>query len=220
MKTKSIFLSIAIFLFSASFVLSQSSSKPQFGIQGGLNLQNLTGKNYAGDDLKNSLTPGFHAGINVIFPIAPDIYFEPVVLFSKKGAKNDEQANKVIYNISYVEVPLNILYRAQLGNGKFLLGFGPYLGYALKGKVKIGDNDLDIKFKNKVESGDPIMNMYLKALDAGGNIYAGYETALGLFLQLNTQLGMIKINPEDNRITGDKSSVKNTGFGLSLGYRF
>jgi hypothetical protein len=47
--------------------------------------------------------------------------------------------------------------------------------------------------------------------------------ASGLFLQLNAQLGMLKINPEDNRnikAYGDQLSVKNTGFGLSLGYRF
>jgi hypothetical protein len=45
----------------------------------------------------------------------------------------------------------------------------------------------------------------------------------GLFLQLNAQLGLMKINPEDNRLVvmyGEELSVKNTGFGLSLGYRF
>lgn len=42
----------------------------------------------------------------------------------------------------------------------------------------------------------------------------------GLFLQLNADLGIIKINPEDKRIPNDKTSVKNSGFGVSLGYRF
>ena len=31
---------------------------------------------------------------------------------------------------------------------------------------------------------------------------------------------MLKINPENKWISDDKSSIKNTGFGLSLGYRF
>jgi hypothetical protein len=30
--------------------------------------------------------------------------------------------------------------------------------------------------------------------------------------------GMLKINPENKWISDDKSSIKNTGFGLSLGY--
>jgi hypothetical protein len=42
----------------------------------------------------------------------------------------------------------------------------------------------------------------------------------GIFAQFNTQLGLVKINPEYKILTDDKSVVKNTGFGLSLGYRF
>jgi hypothetical protein len=57
-------------------------------------------------------------------------------------------------------------------------------------------------------------------LDAGANAFAGYEMASGIFVQLNTQFGLVSINPQDKRIVDDKSSVKNSGFGVSLGYRF
>lgn len=85
-----------------------------------------------------------------------------------------------------------------------------------------GDITLDskVKFQNVVELTDPLLTTYFKGLDAGGNIFAGYETAGGMFFQLNTQLGMLKINPENKWISDDKSSIKNTGFGLSIGYRF
>jgi hypothetical protein len=42
----------------------------------------------------------------------------------------------------------------------------------------------------------------------------------GIFARFNTQLGMVKINPEYKILPDDESIVKNTGFGLSLGYRF
>jgi hypothetical protein len=42
----------------------------------------------------------------------------------------------------------------------------------------------------------------------------------GIFAQINTQFGLLKINPENKYIADDKTSVKNVGFGLSLGYRF
>jgi hypothetical protein len=74
-----------------------------------------------------------------------------------------------------------------------------------------------------VESGDDLTTAYFKSLDAGANVFAGYEMAGGLFLQLNTQFGMLNINPKDNRtlqVYSDKLAVKNTGFGVSLGYRF
>jgi hypothetical protein len=71
-----------------------------------------------------------------------------------------------------------------------------------------------------VETDDPVTVCYYKAFDAGANLFAGYEMGNGLFFQLNTQLGLVNINPEDKRITDDKSAYKNTGFGLSVGYRF
>ena len=58
-------------------------------------------------------------------------------------------------------------------------------------------------------------------MDAGGNIFVGYQMGAGIFLQLNAQLGMINIKPVDNRILfADNSIYKNTGYGFSLGYRF
>jgi ascorbate-specific PTS system EIIC-type component UlaA len=124
-------------------------------------------------------------------------------------------------------LPLNVVYKAVLGNGKIMIGFGPYIGYAIGGKATLdaGSASLktDIQFQNVVDAGDPLLVAYFKAFDAGGNIFAGYELASGIFLQLNAQYGMVKINPEDRRVAGvfsDKLSVKNTGFGLSIGYRF
>jgi hypothetical protein len=118
-------------------------------------------------------------------------------------------------------LPLNLVYKGALGNGFILVGLGPYIGYAIGGNVTPdGGSATDIEFKNVVETSDPLTVPYLKAFDAGGNIFAGYELASGIFIQLSAQLGMLKINPEYKVLTDDKSSVKNTGFGLSLGYRF
>jgi hypothetical protein len=100
-----------------------------------------------------------------------------------------------------------------------MLGFGPYLGYAIGGKVvPESGSSTDIEFKNVVELGE--LGTFYKAFDAGANIFAGFEMANGIFLQLDTHLGLLKINPEDKGITDDKTSIKNTGFGLSVGYRF
>ena len=213
MKTKLLVLS-AIFIL-ATFTLQAQMG---FGILGGLNLQNLNGKDSNGDKLTNDMIIGFHAGVNLQIPIVPQFFFQPGLLFTTKGAKI---TNGSSIKLSYVELPLNVVYKALVGKGKFMLGFGPYIGYAIGGKVKPESGSAtNIEFKNVVETDDPASVTYLKAFDAGGNIFAGYELAGGIFLQLNTQLGMIKINPEDKRISSDKSVVKNTGFGFSVGYRF
>ena len=192
MKIKQFLFTLIISVLSTALIFSQNTSKPSFGIQGGPNFYNITGKIITGDDLDNSLSLGFHAGINIIFPVAPSIYFQPGLLFSTKGTKISAQVIEDLnFKISYLELPLNLLYREQLGSGKFLLGFGPYLGYAVSGKEK--NNLMDIEFKNTVELGESITTVFFKSFDAGANIYAGYETALGIFFQLNTQLGLLKL---------------------------
>jgi hypothetical protein len=228
MKTKLISLA-CIFFLSVSIVNAQNTIKerPSFAILGGVNLQNLVGKDNGGNKLTNELIIGYHAGINIQIPLAPEFFFQPGLLFSTKGAKNDYGSLTGTYKLSYIEIPLNVVYKGALGKGFIMVGFGPYVGYAIGGKSSILDEsttfEKDIVFKNVVVSGDDYLTAYARRFDAGGNIFAGYETAGGLFFQLDTQFGMLKINPEDQRVLAEFSellSVKNIGFGLTLGYRF
>lgn len=225
MKTRLFSLFLAL-LFSASLASAQTgeNAKISFAVLGGVNMQNLTGQDATGDKLENNIAIGFHAGVNAQIPVAPEFFFQPGLLFSTKGAKNEVGSTESRFSISYIELPLNFVYKGLLGAGHIMVGFGPYLGYGIGGKVKTEGGGVsaekDITFQSKVEAGDPIDEFYLKAFDAGGNVFVGYEMANGLFFQLNTQLGLIKINPEDNRLPNDETEMKNTGFGLSLGYRF
>jgi len=105
-----------------------------------------------------------------------------------------------------------------------MIGFGPYVAYGIGGSVTNEGGDIsldtDVEFQNVVQLTDPLLTTYFKGLDAGGNVFAGYETAGGLFFQLNTQFGMVNISPENEWFPNDESVIRNTGFGLSVGYRF
>ena len=216
MKTK-FFLTLAIGLSLASVSQAQTT----FGIRGGANMFNLNGKDADNDDFDYKLKVGFSAGFNAEIPVGTDFYLQPGVLFSQKGAKaNDDDDLKI--NLSYVEVPVNFIYKPALGTGKMLLGFGPYFGVAVGGSIKQdgADGDIDIKFDNEVTPAEFLANPFtLKRFDAGGNLLVGYEFANKLSFQLNAQLGMLNIAP---KIEGQDTDykLKNTGFGLSLGYRF
>lgn len=213
-------------ILSAPLAESQNMEKGRttFGIIGGVNFQTLTGKDHSGDKLTNDLMIGYHAGFNIQMPIAPEFYFQPGLLYSLKGAKITSGALTSTTKVSYIEMPLNLVYKGTLGNGYVMIGFGPYVGYGIGGKVMTtgGDASLetDVTFQNSVSLSDPLLDTYYKTFDAGGNIFAGYEMISGLFFQLNTQLGLLKVNPENAWFSDDKASIKHTGFGLSLGYRF
>ncbi len=230
MKTKLLTLSVIL-------VLSTIAMQAQmgFGLLGGVNFQNINGKDANGDKYANGLIVGFHIGADVNIPFAPDFYFQPGLLFSVKGARDNlfnlpAKAANSNYNtttrISYIEIPLNLLFRPKVGDGYVLLGFGPYVALGIGGKQKFTSGTLSyeqkILFKNEITQSEffDINNAYYRRFDAGANIFFGYEMPMGIFLQLNAQLGLIKINPAHSWDTGDKTSFRNTGYGLSIGYRF
>jgi len=208
MRTKLITIALMLIM-SAPLAFSQSSEtgRTSFGIVGGINFQNLNGELSTGDKLENDMLMGFHAGVNIQVPLAPQFYFQPGLMFAVKGAKNTTPlfGTEITTEtkINYIEMPLNLVYKGALGNGFVMVGFGPYLAYGLSGKQVTTAGTLTIERGTDYD-----------AFDAGGNVFAGFEMASGIFLQLDTQFGMININPDD------KPVIKNTGFGLSLGFRF
>ena len=229
MKQRISLIAALVLGISISQAQTQKSHSPRasLGLRGGVNFQNINGKDENGNDLKNDPLTGFHIGINAEIPVAPDFYFQPGLLYTIKGAKNKDIFLSETYNttikITYLELPLNFLYKPSLGKGHLLLGFGPYVALGIGGTSKIdgGGPSLSekIKFKNTVKISDPDDVAYLKPMDAGANFLAGYEFSNKISFQLNAQLGLLKINPEYENVPDDKTSAKNTGFGFSLGYR-
>jgi hypothetical protein len=218
MKTKIVILFAMLFASVAAF--SQQLGKTTIGIRAGVNFQNLNGKDEDDDRLSNDLKVGFNVGVNAEVPIAQDFYVQPGLLYSTKGAREkdvsgDEDAK---VNIAYLEVPINLLYKPVLGQGHLLMGFGPYIAFGVGGKLKVGDVDTDVEFDNDVSLAEVTSGVHFKRMDAGANLLFGYELSNNLSAQINAQLGLVNIQPE---VEGNKlGTTKNTGFGVSLGYRF
>lgn len=223
MKSNNLFL-IAILVMFGFSAMSQETEGIRFGLRGGVNFQNINGKDITGDKLENDLLTGFNAGVVVQIPVAPEFYFQSGLLYTTKGAKSDNflgSGASVELNPSYIELPLNFLYRPLLGQGHLLLGFGPYVAYGIGGKATLGSDETDIEYVKDYSSALPY-GQYLKRLDYGANLFFGYELSNGISLQLNTQFGLAEINAENTNplYANSKASFKNTGFGLSLGYMF
>ena len=225
MKIKTFFF-LALLLISGIRANSQDTGI-SFGLRGGVNMQNINGKNLTGDKLELNLVPRFNFGAVVGIPISPEFRFQTGVMYSAKGAKAKSDFlgldMAAEYNISYIEMPFNFLYRPVLGNGHFLLGFGPYVAYGFGGKAKFTVNNTSteekIVFTNEYQNINPYDWKYFRHMDYGGNLFFGYELNSGLSLQLNTQLGMAKINSENTTFNNDLE-FRNTGYGLSLGFNF
>ncbi len=197
------------------------------GLRAGVNFQNINGKNAFGDQLSNDLITGYHFGLIGEAQIAPAFLFQSGLLYSVKGAKSTDDLLPGVnatttVKTGYLEVPLHLVFKPMLGNGHIILGLGPYVAFGLNGKATYDiagkEGDFKVKFQKTVDANDNEENFYMRRLDAGGNLFFGYEFAGGLSVQLNTQLGMIKVNPDydDN---DDDTKWNNTGFGVSAMYR-
>jgi hypothetical protein len=208
-----------ILLMAVMAIVVTAVSAQGLGLRGGVNFSNLAGDGVLDD---SKMLTGFHVGLDYEIPVAPDFYFAPGLLYSTKGNKYEasegDASGEMKRVLNYLEVPLNLVYKPLLGEGNLIVAFGPYLGYGLSGKMK-GEGELGDSFNISAEEditfGSDDDDMF-KAFDMGANISFGYMFAGGLSVQLNTQLGLINISPSDD----DADAVKNTAFGLGLGYRF
>ncbi|MBK9718142.1 MAG: PorT family protein [Saprospiraceae bacterium] len=222
----------AVFIVSSIQTNAQSNSNSanhvQFGIQTGIQFQNINGSDANNNKLSNDLLIAFNAGLTLTFPIAPEFFVQSGLYYSLKGATGEEIDFGVVMKrnikINYIELPIHLLYKPMLGNGHLILGIGPYLALGISGKVKFegGGASLTqtIKFKNSVSLTDPGNYSYFRPLDAGADLIAGYEFSNNISFQLDAQLGLLKINPKYEFANDSKTSAKNTGFGLTIGYHF
>jgi hypothetical protein len=201
--------------FAQQMTVNQGSTT--FGLRAGVNAQTINGKDAGGTELKNGVKTGFHAGLNAEIPIGSGFYVQPGLLYSAKGAEWAKSDNNDV-RLNYLELPVNFIYKPVLGTGNLVLGFGPYAALAVNSNVESNGTKKDIDFDAQYNAND--RSTHFQKFDAGANVLAGYEFNRKVALQLNAQLGVTNNFAGQDASGNDKVKYKNTGFGLSLGYRF
>lgn len=224
---KVVFSGLAVLALSTAAITS--SAQVDVGLRLGANFNNVTIKNANGNINNNTkILPGINAGLTFDIPVADEFYVQPGALFSTKGYKDqdpDNNDNYTNYSAYYLDVPVTFLYKPVLGDGRLLLGAGPYIGVGLGGKWKdhtAGTTETGkLEFINdwNDESSDPNVITYGKPIDAGANFLFGYEFTRNFSAQLNAQLGVVNLEPDDNGVK-PQSKFKNNNFGISVGYKF
>jgi hypothetical protein len=193
-----------------------ANAVPVVGIHAGVNWFNINGRNATGQDLNNRLHTGFTAGLDFAIPLGGGSYFQPGVDFTQKGSRTQQNVST---RLSYIDIPLNYVYRPVVGAGNLVLGFGPYVGFGVGGQVTdAAGASTNVQYRNEFDGNLPTRVQFRKR-DAGANIIAGYEFVNRLSLNMRAQLGLVNINPDmmdENNLTRNR----NTGFGVSVGYRF
>ena len=199
--------------------MTKNATGPSVGIHAGVNMFNINGKNAAGTELNNKLNTGFSGGLDIAVPLGSGFYLQPGVDFTQKGTETE---GGIKTTLNYIDIPVTFVYKPIVGTGNMILGFGPYLGYGVGGKVtNANGTSTKVVYRDEFDRQVPGTTTQLRKSDAGANFLAGYEFANKLSLNLKAQLGLKDINPDmGNEGTNNMTRFRNTGFGLSVGYRF
>lgn len=181
------------------------------------------------EDLEPKPLPAYHVGATVEFGLGPSLGINTGVRVDARGVR--QVYGGTVLNVPYTEtrsvaplylrVPLSLTFR-QRG---LYLSAGPYIGYALAGKIKTkiesagasSEGSEDIDFGNE-EGND------LSPLDYGAQFELGYEFFEHLRVGLQYNLGISNTLPADVVETWDdlgaQISAKNRGFGVSLTFLY
>ena len=222
MKTKNLLLSGAFLLAAFTTATAQETS---WGIKAGANYSTLSGSGEIGTDYML----GYHAGLVAEFQLSPKFALQPELLYSLEGTKSSfsMEMDDFFYSseqkitLGYLNLP--VMGKFYVTDG-FSLQAGPQLSYLLSGKNEYTisssfSEDFDVN-----ESGKEDIKKDLKKLSFGLNFGLGYEFKNDLFLQARYHVGLSDISnyetaPEDEEEL-EFGKIKNSGFQLSVGYKF
>lgn len=204
-----------MFLVAAIAVLgiSQTDAQVKFGVKAGPQLSNLVGN----DDIDSESKFGIQAGAYANIRISESFAFQPEVLYSMQGAKQESTQDLGIgtyrvedkVKLDYINVPLMVKWYAYDGLN---FEFGPQVGFNVSAKAEgerrliSGEGDSQIMTSYDQDIDD------VESVDFGLNIGAGYELPMGLNFGVRYGLGLTEIVKD--------SDVKNSVFSFGIGYSF
>jgi len=208
---KKVLLSVA-----ALMIAGISFGQTKFGIIAGPNFSSATIKTASPNSEKETgdLLVGLRAGFVADLQLADEFYIGTGLLYAGKGSK-DKDNSDVKTTLSYLQLPVNFLFKPEVGSGKLNLGVGPYFAYGISGKHKGTAGNTTVEL-DAFDDESNLIGGKLKRFDAGLGLVAGYELKQGIYFGINADLGLV--NVYDN--TDNDRSWKNTSFGVSLGYKF
>jgi len=234
---------------AASCLLVATSAQAQvsFGPRVGLNASTLSYDFDNGPAPSSTYRFGAQAGFSVNAQFGK-VSVQPSLLFAMKGNDNKLSDTEIFsaggqtvtttyernqsLSLSYIELPVNLVYSTNGAEGGFQVFAGPYVAIGINGKAKSdyketstvggitqsesGSDNVDIKFASKESK---TSKAYLCQFDAGFNMGVGYKIG-GIQAQLGYGLGLGNLIPNDADDQKPTDKVHNRGFQLSLAYFF
>jgi hypothetical protein len=183
-----------------------NAQEVKFGAKAALNIATL-----AGDAENQSSYIGFQLGGFAEIKVSDKFFVQPELVYSTQGSEEKGNQNingtdydaKIIYKFAYINIPVMAKYYVAKS---FSLEAGPQFGFLTRAKaeLKVAGQSVEVDFKD-----------YVKSVDFGINLGAGYDFTDKFSAGVRYNFGLTDIDKED-----DSSEVKNAVFSVSIGYKF
>jgi hypothetical protein len=173
----------ALFIKSVSFLEAQQL---QYGPEAGFNLSGAIVKDPGGDPHGTPL-PGFQLGGFVEYsPPNPNFSVGGRLLFSYEGYMPTIYDTKATIHVSFIKIPLNVIYKSSGTDSKWKFGLGPYFGIGVGGHY----TDENTTGKIKINFGNNANNDDLKRVDIGADLMAAYEVTDQIWIRGTFDFGL------------------------------
>lgn len=209
------FLSLLAFA-TFAFTLPSMAQELRFGVMGAMNVANYS-MSVDGLSFDTDSRIGFKAGfqMEIDAPFIYDgFYFDTGALISAKGAKMSTSAGDVNVDWTsrpyYLEIPMHIGYRYDLGssgNVSLFGSFGPYIAVGMWGTDKVTMADESTK-------PDSFASDALKRFDFGLGLRGGVRLFDHYRIFVGYDWGLINIAQDDD------STMNNRNFYVGASYMF
>lgn len=197
---KKVLLTLGVALLAVAGAQAQTG----YGVKAGMNFPKLSFS--GGNESYNTNTStNFYLSGYANIPAASNFVIQPGVSLQGKGGKFETGNIETKTDLMSIEVPVNAVYYIPTGgSGSVFIGAGPYVGFNISGKNKVGDVKSDVKFGSKVDE--------MKVVDYGANFQLGYKLANGFLINGAYGLGL------GNMSNIDGLKMKNNVFSVGIGF--
>lgn len=207
----------AVIILLAVFVSTMANGQIKIGLKSGLQYSHLA--SYNEFNIQSDWALGFNAGAFADVKTLPFLHLQTQVLYWSLAYRNsnitaeDPQTRSFIgeiglQRISYIQIPVNLLFRIGLKKANIKVGGGPYFAFKIDDKIKIDGGDT---FRGSLL---PRGTQSVKSSVNGWGLYSGVEFNRWL-VALNFQQTFKGIY---ENLGSNLPDWKMGNIGLSVGY--
>ncbi len=171
------------------------------GVKGGLALSEVTGEDSGSLQWLTAWSVGGFASV----PVAKGVFFQPEVLYTRKGAEFRDESGKAWTHLDYVEFPLLVRFSPS-SSGRVGLDLFAGIAPAVKARARMTIEDVDLDADSDISD---LISSWDAGFVAGGGMHAGAFSA-----EVRWTEGLVNV------VKDSSEKSRNRTISVLAGYRF